>query len=202
MIGLAQFHNFELYIQPDPFVGLDVGHLHRPLIDLPHQGVLSIDFGIQTNLTQFSVSNNMLRPTGVTGATIDQFTRFPMPSLGVASSERPMGAEPLLGRIFPPPLTRQARGCIANPAEAQLRADAEASAMSRAVTAQGEVDGLKFARPLRVGLPVLVRSGLYYVEAVHHQISRDDYRQNFVAWRNAVGLTGTETFFDVVAAIA
>jgi hypothetical protein len=114
----------------------------------------------------------------------------------------------LLGRIFPPPLTLQARGCIANPAEAQLRADAEASAMSRAVTAQGEVDGLKFARPLRVGLPVLVRgagkqnSGLYYVEAVHHQISRDDYRQNFVAWRNAVGLTGTETFFDVVAAIA
>ncbi len=85
---------------------------------------------------------------------------------------------------------------------------ANATATSRAITAQGEVDGIKLARPLRVGLPVLVRgagrqnSGLYYVQSVTHRISRDDYRQSFSAWRNAVGLTGAEVFFDPLAAVA
>ena len=52
------------------------------------------------------------------------------------------------------------------------------------ITARGEVDGIKFARPLLVGLPVLVRgagqqnSGTYYVNSVTHRISRDDYRSS------------------------
>lgn len=208
LFELARCNNLELYIQPDPFLGTDIGHLHRPYTHLPHQGVLSIDFGKQSNLTQFNVSNDMLRPTGVAGATVDQLTRAPRPSIGFTSTELPMGAEPALARILPPPVARQAAGCAANPTEAQLRALAHASATSRAITAQGEVDGIKLARPLRVGLPVLVRgagrqnSGLYYVQSVTHRISRDDYRQSFSAWRNAVGLTGAEVFFDPLAAVA
>jgi hypothetical protein len=85
---------------------------------------------------------------------------------------------------------------------------ARASATSRAISATGEVDGIQFARPLRVGLPVMVRgagrlnSGPYYVQSVTHRISRDDYRQSFSAWRNAVGLTGTEVFVDPLAPAA
>ena len=208
LFELARCNSFELYVQPDPFLGTDVGHLHRPYTHLPHQGVLSIDFGTQSNLLQFDVSNDMLRPTGVVGTTVDQTTRAPIPSFGIASTEIPMGLEPSLFRILPPPVARQQPGCAANPTEAQLRALAQASATSRAITAQGEVDGIKLARPLRVGLPVLVRgagrqnSGLYYVQSVTHRISRDDYRQNFSAWRNATQLTGAELFFDPLAAIA
>jgi hypothetical protein len=208
LFELARCNSFELYVQPDPFRGTDVGHLHRPYTHLPHQGVLSIDFGTQSNLLQFDVSNDMLRPTGVVGTTVDQTTRAPIPSFGIASTEIPMGLEPSLFRILPPPVARQQPGCAANPTEAQLRALAQASATSRAITAQGEVDGIKLARPLRVGLPVLVRgagrqnSGLYYVQSVTHRISRDDYRQNFSAWRNATQLTGAELFFDPLAAIA
>lgn len=208
LFELARCNNLELYIQPDPFLGTDVGHLHRPYTHLPHQGVLSIDFGTQSNLMQFDVSNDMLRPTGVVGTTVDQTTRAPIPSFGIASTEIPMGLEPSLFRILPPPVARQQPGCAANPTEAQLRALAQASATSRAITAQGEIDGIKLARPLRVGLPVLVRgagrqnSGLYYVQSVTHRISRDDYRQNFSAWRNATQLTGAEIFFDPLAAIA
>ena len=108
---------------------------------------------------------------------------------------------------MPPPVARQLPGCAANPTEATAaRRLPSASATSRAITAQGEVDGIKFARPLRVGLPVLVRgagrqnSGLYYVQSVTHRISRDDYRQSFSTWRNAVGLTGAEVFIDPLAA--
>jgi hypothetical protein len=205
---LAQVNNLELYIQPDPFIGTDVGHLHRPLTHQPPQGVLSIDFGKQSNLTQFNVGNDALRPTGVVGANVDQTTRAPIPSLGIASIEPPMGLEPTLFRVLPPPVQRQLGGCIANPTEGQLRALARASASSRSISAQGEVDGIKFDRPLRAGLPVLVRgvgrqnSGLYYVDSVTHRISRDDYRQNFTAWRNAMGLTGAEVFIDPLAPAA
>jgi hypothetical protein len=205
---LASVNSLELYIQPDPFIGTDVGHLHRPFTHLPPQGVLSIDFGKQSNLTQFNVSNDMLRPTSVVGANVDQTTRAPIPAAGVASTELPMGLEPSLFRVLPPPIARQRGGCVANPTEGQLRALAQASATSRAITAQGEVDGIKFDRPLRAGLPVMVRgagrlnSGPYYVQSVTHRISRDDYRQSFTAWRNAVGLTGAEVFIDALAPAA
>jgi hypothetical protein len=209
LFELAHANNFELYIQPDPVLGTDVGHLHRPYTYLPSQGVLSIDFGKQSNLTKFDVSNDMLQPTGVVGASIEPNTRAPIPAVGVTSTEPPMGLEPTLFRVIPPPVARQApNGCAANPTEAQLRALAHASATSRSITAQGEVDGIQFGRPLRVGLPVLVRgagrqnSGLYYVQSVTHRISRDDYLQSFSAWRNAVGLTGAEIFIDPLAAVA
>ena len=208
LFQLAHCNSLELYIQPDPFLGTDVGHLHRPYTFLPPQGVLSIDFGAGSNLIQFDVSNDMLRPTGVAGATVDQMTRAPIPSIGVASTDLPMGLEPLLLRIVPPPVERQMPDCAANPTEAQLRALARATATSRAITARGQVDGIKFGRPLRTGLPVLVRgagrqnSGLYYVQSVTHRISRDDYQQDFTAWRNAVGLTGAEVFVDPLAAVA
>lgn len=208
LFALARSNSFELYVQPDPFLGSDVGHLHRPYLGAPAQGVLSIDFGSQSNLLSFSVSNDLLKPTSVVGASIDLNTRAPIPSIGAASTDLPMGLEPSLYRVLPPPVAREGYACAANPSEAQLRALAETTASSRNISAQGEVDGIKFARPLRVGLPILVRgagrqnSGLYYVSSVTHRISRDDYRQSFTAWRNAVGLTGLETFFDPLAAVA
>jgi len=208
LFELAYANNLELFIQPDPITGRDVGHLHRPFTFVPHQGVLSLDFGILSNLTQFKVADDMLGPTAVVGLMVDPVTRAPRPSFGLASSELPMGMEPALFRIVPLPMAQQFDDGAANPTEAQLRAMARASATSRAIRAHGEVDGIKLARPLRVGLPVLVRgagrknSGLYYVDQVSHHISRDDYRQSFTVWRNAALLTGAEVFIDPLAAVA
>lgn len=208
LFQLAHRNNYELYIQPDPIIGLDTGHFHPPLSTAPPQGVLSIDFGTQTNLTSFSVSNDMLRPSSVVGVTTDPRTRAPIPSIAPVSTELPMGLEPALTRILPPPIVRPAATDAASPAEAQAQALARASASSRAITARGEVDGLKYSRALFAGLPVLVRgagrqnSGLYYVDSVTHRISVDNYTQSFSAWRNAVGLTGAEVFIDPLAAVA
>ncbi|CAN7553343.1 phage late control D family protein [Mesorhizobium sp. LjNodule214] len=208
LFQLAARNNYELYVQPDPVIGLDIGHFHPPLTFMPPQGVLSIDFGTQTNLNNFSASNDMLRPTSVVGVTTDPHTRAPIPSVAPVSTELPMGLEPALNRIIPPPITRPAATDAASPAEAQAQAFARASSSSRAITANGEVDGLKYSRALLAGLPVLVRgagrqnSGLYYVQSVTHRISRDNYTQTFSAWRNAVGLTGAEVFFDPLAAVA
>jgi len=208
LFQLARRNNYELYIQPDPLVGRDFGHFHPPLTNVPPQGVLSIDFGTQTNLNSFQVSNDMLAPTAVTAVSSDPRTRAPIPAIAMASVEPPMGLEPALNRILPPPIERPAGTDAASPAEMQAQALARASRSSRAISATGEIDGLKYNRPLVVGLPVLVRgpgrqhSGLYYVKSVTHRITRDDYTQSFSSWRNAVGLTGLEVFFDPLAAVA
>jgi hypothetical protein len=203
---LAERHGYELFIQPDPVAGIDQGHFRPPLPTQPPQGVLSMDFGIASNLRDFEVDDAMLRPTGVTATSADGRTRAPIPAMAPAATEAPMGLEPTLLRIIPPPVERAPSTDAANPAEAQTQASARANASSRAVTAGGVVDGVKFRRPLRVGQPVLVRgagrqsSGLYYVTRVSHRISQDGYDQSFRAWRNAVGLTGAEVFIDPLAA--
>jgi hypothetical protein len=204
---LAARNAYELYVQPDPVVGLDVGHFHPPLLLVPPQGVLSVDFGTQTNLNNFSVSNDMLRPTTTFAIAPEPRTRVPIPAIGPASTDPPMGLEPTLFRIVPPPVERPTGTDAAGPGEMQAQALARATESSRAVRAEGEVDGLKYNRPLLAGLPVLVRgadrqfSGPYYVTAVTHRITRDSYTQRFSAWRNAVGLTGAEVFIDPLAAV-
>jgi hypothetical protein len=208
LIQLAQRNAYELFIQPDPLIGLDNGFFRPPLPVQPPQGVLSIDFGTETNLNSFQVSNDMLRPTSVVSLSSDPRTRAPIPAAAPVATELPMGLEPSLLRILPPPIERPAETDAANPAEVQFQAMARVNETSRAVNASGEVDGTKFKRPLRVGMPVLVRgvgrqmSGLYYVTHVTHRISQDEYTQSFRAWRNAVGLTGVEVFVDPLAAVS
>ena len=111
-----------------------------------------------------------------------------------------MGLQPALSRILPPPVERIYDTDAGGPAEAQYQAMQRATESARALHATAVVDGLKFSRPLFAGIPVLVRgagrqhSGLYYVESVTHNITRDEYKQSVSLWRNAVGLTGAEVF--------
>jgi hypothetical protein len=207
---IASFHSYHLFIQPDPIIGLDVGHFMpmSMMTALPPQGVLSIDFGSQTNLTGFSLSNQMLRPATAIGVFPESNTRAPIPIVVPAAAEIPMGREPSLTRIIPPPIEVEISNDAANVAEKTLQAIARVTDSARTVRANGEVDGLKYARPLLPGLPVLVRgagnqhSGLYLVTSVSHRISRDGYTQSFQALRNAVGLTGAEIFVDPLAPVA
>lgn len=205
---LAQRNAYEVFIQPDPLAGIDQGHFHPPFMLAPPQGVLSIDFGSQTNLDSFDVDYRMLQPTGMVGVTIEPKTRAPVPVIGIVGREPPMGLEPTLLRVIPAPIEAFEPGDASNPAEAVFGAISRVTESSRAIRVNGEVDGLKYARPLLPGLPVAVRgagrthNGLYYVTSVSHHISKSGYRQRFQALRNAVGMTGAEPFIDPLAAIA
>lgn len=205
---LAQRNAYELYIQPDPIAGIDQGHFHPPLVVAPPQGVLSIDFGSQTNMSSFNVDYQMLQPTSVFGLSVEPKSRIPIPAIAPVAAEPPMGLEPTLLRIIPPPIERQMSNDSASPAEAQFQALSRATQSSRALRASGEVDSLKYNRPIFPGLPILVRgagrqhSGLYYVTQVAHHVTKAGYTQRFQALRNAVGLTGAEVFIDPLAAVA
>ncbi len=113
-----------------------------------------------------------------------------------------MGLEPAALRVLPPSVRRPTGSLGGSPASAQTRALGEVNKDSRAIRASGRVDSTRYRRPLLVGLPVLIRgagrrdSGLYQIDRVTHQISRDGYDESYPAWRNAAGLTGAEVFAD------
>lgn len=205
---IARRNSYESYVQPDPVAGLDMGYFGPPQLLFPPQGVLSVNFGISTNMDNFDVRYDMLQPTTALAVALDDATKAPMPGIAPAALEPPMGLEPALLRIIPPPVVRPAGTDAANPAELMTMSQSIANRSSRCIRGSGEVDGLKFGRPLRPGLPVLVRgagrehSGLYYVTQVSHTISADSYTQSFEAWRNAVGMTGAEIFIDPMAAMS
>ena len=204
---LASKYGYQLYIQPDPLAGFNVGHFHPPITVAPPQGVLSIDFGSQSNLRNFQISNQMLKPATVMTSYVDPHTRMPVPVFASTPTELPMGLEPSIARMMLPAIEMDEVGDASSPAEKLVRAFGRVTQSSRTISANGEVDGLKFGRPLQPGLPVLVRgagrqhSGLYSVTSVTHRISRDAYTQSFQAMRNAVGLTGEEVFIDPLAPV-
>jgi hypothetical protein len=205
---LAERNAFECYVQPAPFVGTDTGHFHPPQTAVPPQGVLSVNFGAATNLSGFHVSYEMLRPTSALAVLLDPTTKTIQPAPAVAATEPPLGREPVLTRVVPPPVVRPAGTQAANATELLATTRSIANRSSRCIRGSGQVDGLRYGRLLRPGLPALVRgagrehSGLYYVTRVKHNISRDGHTQSFGAWRNAVGLTGAEVFLDLFAAIS
>jgi hypothetical protein len=206
LFGLAERLGYDLYIQPEPLTGRDIGHLHLPQTLLPPQAVLSIDLGIATNLASFEVSYDALSPGGIATAVTEPTSRAPVPVIAPLPTEVPMGLEPAALRVLPPSVRRPAGRLGGSPAEAQARAVGDVNRSSRAIRASGRIDTTRLRRPLLVGLPVLVRgagrrdSGLYQVDRITHVISRDGYDQSFTAWRNAVGLTGAEVFVDPLSA--
>lgn len=204
---LAKRNAYECYVQPDPVLGLDTGYFGPPQSAVPPQAVLSVDFGLATNTENFNVRYAMLQPTGAQATALDPTTGAPMPALAPAALEPPMGLEPTLTRILPPPVARPAGTDAANATELLTNSQSIADRSSRSVYGSGEVDGLKLGQVLRPGLPVAVRgagrehSGYYYLTQVTHTLSADKYTQHFDAWRNAVGLTGAEVFVDPLAAV-
>ena len=202
---MARALSYECYLQPDPITGLDIGHFHPPLTAVPPQGVLSVDFGAATNLTDFDVGYDTLRPTGAISVGVDPNTGAPIPTPALASLQPPEGLEPTLFRMVPPAITRPTARDAANPAELFRQNQAIVDRSSRAITASGTVDAVKYGRMLRPGLPVLVRGagrahgGTWYVTSVSHNISTAAWTQSFRATRNALGLTGAEVFVDPLA---
>jgi len=205
---IARRNAYECYVQADPIVGTDIGFFRPPQIILPPQGVLSVNFGASTNMDSFDVRYDMLQPASALAVALDDATKTPSAGVAPVALEPPMGLEPTLLRIIPPPMVRPTSADATNAAELMAISRSIADRSSRAIHGSGEVDGLKFGRVLRPGLPVAVRgagrqhSGHYYVTQVTHTLSSDRYTQRFEAWRNAVGLSGAELFLDPVAAVS
>jgi phage protein D len=195
---LARRNGFECYVQPEPLSGLDTGHFEpRSLTGMP-EAVISVNFGDDTNVSDFAIRYDMVRPTGVVAAALDVPTKAPQPALASLSTQVPLGLEPTLTRVLPPPVLRPTGTGLTRTADLQAASQAIADRSSWAVIASGVVG--PDVGVLRPGGIVNVRgagqefSGSYYVTRVHHRIAPDGYLQRFEAERNAVTMTGAELF--------
>jgi hypothetical protein len=190
-------------VQPEPLTGVDFGYF-RPRQALgPPDAVVNVNLGTQTNVRDFGVHYDMLQPTTVVAAGLDVSTKAPQPALAPVSTELPLGLEPALTRVLPPPIARPVDTGLFRTGELQASAQALAARSSWALVAEGELHDDAGAGVLRPGGFVNVRgagrafNGSYVLTRVRHTITRESWSQRFEARRNAVGMTGAELYVEV-----
>jgi phage protein D len=198
---LAARNGFDCFVQPEPFSGLDFGYFKPPdPLGLP-QAVINVNLGPETNVSDFKIRYEMLKPTTALAANVDVTTRAPQPALAPAALELPMGIEPALLRVIPPPIARLAETGAFRTSDLQTVAQAVVNRSSWAVVAEGQVGA--DVGVLRPGKIVNIRgagrvfNGSYYVTRVTHTLGREGYTQRFTARRNAVTMTGAELYIDI-----
>jgi hypothetical protein len=213
---LAQRNGFECFVQPQPQSGVDIGYFGPPM-NIPGlpQAVLNVKMGSETNVTEFKIRYDMVKPTMAVSAGIDVMTKTPSLAISIAPPVTPpptgglypwgapMGLQDATLRAVagahPPPMVLPAQtGVMALPGLAVVN-QAIANRSSWAVVAEGTVGA--DAGVLSAGGIVNVRgaglafNGAYFLTRVAHSFDCGAYSQKFEARRNAIDMTGTEVYF-------
>ncbi|HXB69534.1 MAG TPA: hypothetical protein VNY05_14885 [Candidatus Acidoferrales bacterium] len=204
---LAQRNGFECYVETNGRTGVVEGHFHAQRLKDPPQGVLSVNMRDATNVNTFNASFDMLRPATAQATNLDVQSQDSQQSQVANARQSTLGRTGALSAQQPRRLLPSGTG-LARTGELQAYAQALVDQSSQAITAQGELNTVAFGGILRAKRPVMVRgagqqfSGTYYVESVHHVLTADSYKQNFTLRRNALGLSGTESFVQSNASTA
>ena len=201
---LAMRNGFDCYVQPQPQTGLDIGYFGPPtnLPGLP-EAVLNVKMGPETNVSDFKIRYDMIRPTMATGAGIDSKSRAPAafpaltpasppPKAGLYPFGMPMGAEDALLRAstgaHPPPMVLVAETGQFIPPGLGIATQAIVDRASWAVAAEGtagsDVGILKPGGMVNVRGAGVFFNGSYYVRRVLHTLDNcGSYEQKFEAGR-------------------
>jgi len=179
---LAQRNGFVFYLEPlaPGFSQAYFGPENR--LGLP-QPALSANLGASTNVSSIRFMNDGLAMVGTRGVFVEPFTKssIPMPSLP-SLKVPPLSAMPSTAHRIRLERTSANKG----PATAATTAVASATNAADAITAEGEVDSVRYGHALRARKLVGVRGvglnydGLWYVRRVTHTIvPRSHYSQRF-----------------------
>lgn len=196
---LAKRNGFECYVDLNDATGAVEGHFHKPRLDDTPQGVLSINSGDATNVNSFQARFDMLRPVQATASSLDVESQDNQSGQADSASLRTLGKGAALDPNKPRTVLISQTGLIKS-AELQNYAQAVVDRSAFAIVADGELNTSAYGDILRAKRAVSVRgagqqySGLYYIDRVLHIITGDGYVQKFSARRNALGLSGQETF--------
>ncbi len=143
----------------------------------------------QRNGFVFYIELNALGPTTPTITIIEPFTRQPIEIPAPSGFRPPLASRPI------PSLRKTLQRDTANldASQGALRALSSTSDTSDAVTATGEMDGIRYGHILRARKLVGVRGvgasygGNYYVKQVTHRIKVGEYKQSFTLTREGLG---------------
>jgi len=187
---LAARVGYVFYIEPGPVPGTNIAYFGPEIkIGVP-QPALNVDMDALTNVEHISFSFNPASGELPIVYIQNQMTRvaipIPIPEIN------PL--QPPLGLLSTPLVTIKNLKDTANknPMEAISSGLAEAKNSQDGVTATGELNVLRYGRPLKSRSLVGVRGaglaydGLYYVSSVHSTLRRGEFRQSFELTRNGL----------------
>ena len=186
---LAERNGYIFYIEPVSF-GVNRAYWGpEQRIGVP-QPAITIDMGAANNATGLRFSNDSMAPVEPEGAFVEPFlkTRIPIPLLPSLRFP-PIVAQPAEARrtTLVRDSAKQDLSQAANNVVSRL------SGGSEPVTAEGEVDTIRYGKILRARKPVGVRgagvsyNGIYFIRSVTHRISNGEYKQSFSLSREGTG---------------
>lgn len=194
--AMAQRFGYVFYVKPGPVPLTNTAYWGPPeRLGLP-QPALSVNMGNQTNVESLTFKNDALVPTLVQGLVQDRLTNIPLPVLSLPLPPYklpPLESEPSLILNQPNVRTKQFRESGLTAQEALARAQGTTDAANNVVTAEGELDVLRYGSVLDARGLVGVRGagfnydGLYYVKRVKHLIKKQQYKQQITLTREGVG---------------
>jgi hypothetical protein len=155
------------------------------------QPSLIMNMGPSSNLRQISFGNDGLAPTAASGSYVEPISKTTIPIPAVPSLRLPpLSSNPVSARRT----TRLRQSANKDSPEALLTALAASTGSPEAVTAHGEIDGLRYGAVLRARRLVCIRGvgdsydGVFYVHRVTHTIKpHGDYSQQFSVRREGTG---------------
>lgn len=195
---LSKRNGYECYVETAPTGEVD-GHFHPPETDQKPQGVLTVNMGQDTNVSAFTVRNDMLRPTTVKAKGLEAETLSDQPAESQQQTDDGLGSGAALAADRPRVVLLTGNG-LARAGELQTAAQAVVDRSGWAIRAEGELNTSTYGAVLRAKRTVAVRgvgrvfSGNYYVDRVLHIFTGEGWKQRFSIRRNALGLTGRESF--------
>jgi phage protein D len=179
-----------------------IGSFRSPNLAGTPQKLLAMGYGPEANLASLTVRIDATPATEPRISRVDPLGKREDTKTLADLPEHRLGADTLkeLRADLPGGEVLLTRRAPASPAEMQAWLRAAHRRAGRFVTVQGEIDSRAYRAVLRSGRPVTVKaagqrySGIYYVSRVGHTFTVDGYTQSFDAYRNALGVTGTENF--------
>ena len=191
---LAQDAGYVFYVEPTPVPMVNSSYWGpENRLSIP-QSALSVNMGPATNVMSLSFQYNALGPTTVLGMMTDKMTGAPIPVATFTSLRPPLAAFPAM--LVQQPNVRSVlmqAGSGLDPVQAFARAQAVTDRSSDAVTAEGELDAMRYGDVLRPRRLVGVRGagylldGFYYVKRVTHKIKKGESKQSFSLTREGFG---------------
>lgn len=188
--SLANRVGYVFYIEPGPAPGMSKAYWGPEIrVGVP-QPALTVDMDVHTNVESLSFGFDSERATLPIAFIQNQATKvpIPIPIPPVTPLSPPLGVVP--------PVPKQVefmRGLAQyNPVQAAMIGLAKAARSMDVVTANGNLNVLRYGRVLRARKLVGVRGGghaydgVYYVDRVTHSMSRGEYTQSFSLVRNAL----------------
>jgi hypothetical protein len=192
---LAERFAYVFYVVPGPLPATNTAYWGPPIrIGIP-QPALTVDMGAATNVESINFQYDGLKATRIAGSVQDRQSNQRIPVQTFLSTRPPLAALPALMNVdFIREKVFRAEAGL-NVAQAMAQAQAETEQSTDVVTAEGEVNAVRYGHLLQARGLVGLRGagysydGLYYVKQVATSIRKGEVRQKFTLTREGLGST-------------